>query len=175
MNCKFRTSDLSGTGQIGTWTYRYLDTWHSWVETSHFPASRIVYTSQLVFFMQDHVDVNAHVLIPTNHLIISKCHLWKVIMQTFIKKCARDYWKRDIFGLSDFRTIGPSPYKVHLALAGLELTMLVVIATDYLGSCQSIYHTTMTAPYINIRQPLILYVVVNTEVDTFCLYICIAD
>ena len=30
-----------------------------------------------------------------------------------------------------FRTIGPSPYKVHLALAGLELTMLVVIATDY--------------------------------------------
>jgi hypothetical protein len=74
-----------------------------------------------------------------------------------------------------FRTIGPSPYKVHLALAGLELTMLVVIATDYLGSCQSIYHTTMTAPYINIRQPLILYVVVNTEVDTFCLYICIAD
>jgi hypothetical protein len=55
--------------------------------------------------------------------------------------------------------------------------MLVVMATDYLGSCQSIYHTimTMTAPYINIRQPLILYVVVNTEVDTFCLYICIAD
>jgi hypothetical protein len=78
---------------------------------------------------------------------------------------------------SDFRTIGPSPYQVHLALAGLELTMLVVIATDYLGSCQSIYHTimTMTAPYINIRQPLLLYVVVSTEVDTFCLYICIAD
>jgi len=25
--------------------------------------------------MQDHVDVNAHVLIPTNHLIVSKCHL----------------------------------------------------------------------------------------------------
>jgi len=60
---------------------------------------------------------------------------------------------------SDFRTIGPSSYQVHLALAGLELTMLVVIATDYL----------------DIRQPLILYVVVNTEVDTFCLYICIAD
>jgi hypothetical protein len=29
------------------------------------------------FFMQDHVDVNAHVLIPTNHLIVSKCHCEK--------------------------------------------------------------------------------------------------
>jgi len=31
-------------------------------------------------------------------------------------------------------------YRVHLALAGFELTMLVVIGTDYIGSYQSNYH-----------------------------------
>jgi hypothetical protein len=33
-------------------------------------------------------------------------------------------------------------YRVHLAWAGFELTMLVVIGTD---SCKSKYHTIMTA------------------------------
>ena len=31
-------------------------------------------------------------------------------------------------------------YRVHLALAGFVLTMLVVIGTDYIGSYQSNYH-----------------------------------
>jgi hypothetical protein len=39
-------------------------------------------------------------------------------------------------------------YRVHLAWAGFELTTLVVISTDCIGSCKSNYHTitTMTAP-----------------------------
>ena len=37
-------------------------------------------------------------------------------------------------------------YWVHLAWAGLKLTMLVVIGTDWTGSCKSNYHTAMAAP-----------------------------
>ena len=39
-------------------------------------------------------------------------------------------------------------YQVHLAWAGFELTMLMVIGTDCIGSYKSNYHTTttMTAP-----------------------------
>jgi hypothetical protein len=32
-------------------------------------------------------------------------------------------------------------YRVHLPLAGFELTTLVVIYTDCIGSCKSNYHT----------------------------------
>jgi hypothetical protein len=35
-------------------------------------------------------------------------------------------------------------YRVHLALAGFELTILVVIGTDLTGSCKSNYHTITT-------------------------------
>jgi hypothetical protein len=39
-------------------------------------------------------------------------------------------------------------YRVHLACVGFELTMLVLIGTDYTGSCKSNYHpiTTTKAP-----------------------------
>jgi hypothetical protein len=40
-------------------------------------------------------------------------------------------------------------YRVHLAMNGFELTTLVVIGTDYTGSCKSNYHaitTTTTYP-----------------------------
>jgi hypothetical protein len=39
-------------------------------------------------------------------------------------------------------------YRVHLSSAGFELTTLVVIGTDYIGSCKSNYHTitTTTSP-----------------------------
>ena len=42
-------------------------------------------------------------------------------------------------------------FRVHLAMSGLELTTLVVIDTDCIGSCKSNYHTitTMTTPYNN--------------------------
>jgi hypothetical protein len=35
-------------------------------------------------------------------------------------------------------------YRIHLAWAGFELTMLVVIGTDSIGSYKSNYHTIMT-------------------------------
>jgi len=34
-------------------------------------------------------------------------------------------------------------YWIHLAIARFELTMLVVIGTDCIGSCKSNYHTSM--------------------------------
>ena len=37
-------------------------------------------------------------------------------------------------------------YRVHLAWAGFQLTTLVVIGTDFIGSCKSNYHTTTKAP-----------------------------
>ena len=37
-------------------------------------------------------------------------------------------------------------YRVHIAWAGFEFTMLVVIGTDCIGSCKSNYHTITTAP-----------------------------
>ena len=43
-------------------------------------------------------------------------------------------------------------YRVHLAWSGFELTTLVVIGTDYTGSCKSNYYTIMittaTAPNV---------------------------
>jgi hypothetical protein len=44
-------------------------------------------------------------------------------------------------------------YRVHLACAGFELTTLVVIGTDCIGSYKSNYHTitTATAPQIEMK------------------------
>jgi hypothetical protein len=54
-------------------------------------------------------------------------------------------------------------YRVHLAWAGFELTTLVVIGTDYIGSCKSNYHTitTTTAP---------IYYTYYTDKRTFLFY-----
>ena len=41
-------------------------------------------------------------------------------------------------------------YEVHPAWAGFELTMLVVIGADYIGSCKSNYYTIMVIGEINI-------------------------
>ena len=41
-------------------------------------------------------------------------------------------------------------YRVHLALAGLELTTLVLIGTNSIGSYTSNYHTITTAPMIGL-------------------------
>ena len=118
MNCKFRTSDLSGTGQISTWTHRYLDTGHSWVETSHF-LSRIVYIyTSHCFFMQDHVDVNAHVLIPTNHLIVYKCHK-RLLKKGHFRPIGPSVYRT--FELSSLRTIGSSDYR-PFGLSDLRIT-----------------------------------------------------
>jgi len=47
-------------------------------------------------------------------------------------------------------------YRVHIAWAGFELTTLVVIGTDYIGSCKSNYDTitTTTAPKFNWQHEL---------------------
>jgi len=43
-------------------------------------------------------------------------------------------------------------YRVHLALVGFELTTLVVIGTDFIGSCKSNYHTiTVTTASLHKR------------------------
>ena len=49
-------------------------------------------------------------------------------------------------------------YQVNPAWTGFELTTLVVIGTDCIGSCKSNYHTITTTPQINMR--LLLYLVV---------------
>jgi hypothetical protein len=38
-------------------------------------------------------------------------------------------------------------YRVHLAWTGFELTTLVVVVTDYTGSCKSNYHTITTTSW----------------------------
>jgi hypothetical protein len=43
-------------------------------------------------------------------------------------------------------------YRVHLAWAAFELTKLVVIGTDYTGSCKPNYHTTTTTTVPDIIQ-----------------------
>ena len=45
-------------------------------------------------------------------------------------------------------------YRVHLAWAGFELTILMVIGTDCIGSYKSNYHmiTTTTAPHTNVQK-----------------------
>jgi len=42
-------------------------------------------------------------------------------------------------------------YRVHLAKVGLELTTLVVIDTDCIGSYKSNYHTITTGPSILVN------------------------
>ena len=42
-------------------------------------------------------------------------------------------------------------YRVHLVCAGFELTTLLGICTDCIGSCKSNYHTTTTAPWTHFR------------------------
>ena len=47
-------------------------------------------------------------------------------------------------------------YRVHLAWAGMELKMLVVIGTDCIGSCKSNYHTITTTVAPKLRRIKIL-------------------
>jgi len=35
-------------------------------------------------------------------------------------------------------------YRVHLAMSGIQTQTLVVIGTDYIGSCKSNYHTNLS-------------------------------
>jgi hypothetical protein len=78
-------------------------------------------------------------------------------------------------------------YRVHLAWAGFELTILVVIGTDYTGSCKSNYHaiTATTVPDSLKNTDLcciylfcfstILYFVIAASGNTYYIYIFTND
>ena len=56
-------------------------------------------------------------------------------------------------------------YRVHLACAGFELTTLVLICTDCIGSCKSNYHTITTTTGLNRsyqKRRLICYEIIMT-------------
>jgi hypothetical protein len=62
-------------------------------------------------------------------------------------------------------------YRVHLAWAGFELTMLVVIGTDCIGSYNSNYDTnrTKTAPIVEWTWPVHCYIVRGIHCASFVL------
>jgi hypothetical protein len=41
-------------------------------------------------------------------------------------------------------------YRIHLAMSGIQLTTLVVIGTDCIGSCKSNYHMIKMASVMNV-------------------------
>ena len=67
-------------------------------------------------------------------------------------------------------------YQVHLAWAGFELTMLLVIGTDCTGSCKSNYHmiTTMTTPCIIIENCTYLLIHI-TGTGTLYMILCLKN
>jgi hypothetical protein len=61
-----------------------------------------------------------------------------IVADSFIGGGNRSTWRKP---LTNYHVI---LYRVHLATAGFELTMLVVIGTYCTGSCKSNYHTITT-------------------------------
>ena len=57
-------------------------------------------------------------------------------------------------------------YRVHLAWAGFELTTLVVIGTDCIGSCKSNYHT--ITPTMSLEIVFIFSIALKV---TCCIYV----
>ena len=53
--------------------------------------------------------------------------------------------------VSHWQTYHIMLYRVHLAWVGFKLTTLVVIGTDCISSCKSIYHTIVQKMYMNIK------------------------
>jgi hypothetical protein len=54
-------------------------------------------------------------------------------------------------------------YRVHLAMSGIRGNNLVVIGTDFTGSCKANYHTTMTASKINLSSDVVNFVSLTTR------------
>jgi hypothetical protein len=64
-------------------------------------------------------------------------------------------------------------YRVHLTWMGFELTMLVVIGTDCIGSCKSNYHmiTTMEAPRMIVHMQRSIYKLIKNMLWSHYFYI----
>ena len=62
-------------------------------------------------------------------------------------------------------------YRVHLAWVGFELTTLVVIATDCIGSYESNYHTITTTRPLDIEYGMFVNGGINQDkLHVVCLY-----
>jgi hypothetical protein len=62
-------------------------------------------------------------------------------------------------------------YRVHLAWVGFELTMLVVIGTDCIGSYKSNYHTITTSPPTVVQVIFTIHVPFKQSVDMMSCFV----
>ena len=66
-------------------------------------------------------------------------------------------------------------YQVHIAWAGFELTMLVVIGFDCTGSCKSHYHTITTMTALNTFGEYSYWVYIHLKNYTICSLLSFSD
>jgi hypothetical protein len=62
-------------------------------------------------------------------------------------------------------------YRVHLSWAGFELTTLVVIGTDCIGSYKPNYHTITTALRMELHDQLLYDIFTETSLDILYLLV----
>ena len=86
------------------------------------------------------------------HILTEKLGLWlwcltplSTIIQLFRGGGNRSTWRKSLTCRKSLKLDHIMLYQVHLAWVGFELTTLVVIGIDCLGSCKSNYHTITTA------------------------------